>query len=266
MNISIIGGCGVVGQATEFAFHKLGHNVKIHDIKLDTKIQSVLDTEICYLCVPTPSNDDGSCHTNIVEGVVYDLMNCGYKGIICIKSTVEPETTQRLIDKYRNPLICNALEFLRERSSFPDAVENLRLLPIGTENNEVFNKIKECHGHLPHNVLQLHPTEAELLKLMHNGINTLRIIYVNQIYEICEKLNLNYSKIKAGLLKTTQLPDQYLDVSPSLRGASGVCLPKDSKSLVYFARKIGLNLKLLEAMVEENTKYKPTVFQGMRDK
>ncbi len=263
MNLSIIG-YGVVGQATEFAFQKLGHNVKIHDIRLNTKIHNVLDSELCFLCLPTPSNEDGSCCTKIVEGVIYDLVNLDYKGIICIKSTIEPGLTQRLIEKYPNHLICNVLEFLRERSAFPDAVENLRLLPIGTENDFIFNKVKECHGHLPQNVLKLHPTEAELLKLMHNGINTLRIIYANQIYEICEKLGLNYSKIKSGLLKTTQLPDQYLDVSPSLRGASGVCLPKDSKSLLFFAKKIGLNLKLIEAMVEENQKYKPTVFQGMR--
>ena len=65
MNIGIIG-VGVVGSACKVGFEHIGHTVKVHDIKLHTKIDDVLDTEICYVSVPTPTRDDDSCDVRIV--------------------------------------------------------------------------------------------------------------------------------------------------------------------------------------------------------
>ena len=59
MNIGIVGE-GVVGSAIKCGFERLGHDVFIHDIKYGTTIDVVLNTEVCYICVPTPSKDDGS--------------------------------------------------------------------------------------------------------------------------------------------------------------------------------------------------------------
>ena len=74
MNIGVVG-LGVVGSACKFGFEKNGHNVKVHDIKLETTIKDVLDTEITFICVPTPEASDGSCDTSIVEGVVKEIMD-----------------------------------------------------------------------------------------------------------------------------------------------------------------------------------------------
>ena len=71
MNIGIVG-VGVVGSACKVGFEHIGHTVKVHDIKLHTKIDDVLDTEICYISVPTPTRDDDSCDVRIVESVVKD--------------------------------------------------------------------------------------------------------------------------------------------------------------------------------------------------
>ena len=64
------------------------------------KIEDVLTTDVCFICVPTPSTEDGSCDVSVVEEVVQQLHDNNYKGIIAIKSTVKPGTTQRLIEKY----------------------------------------------------------------------------------------------------------------------------------------------------------------------
>ena len=72
MKIGIIG-LGVIGSACKYGFEKLGHNVIGHDIRLETKIEDVLDADICYVCVPTPSREDGSCDVSIVEKVVNEL-------------------------------------------------------------------------------------------------------------------------------------------------------------------------------------------------
>ena len=99
--IGIIG-VGVVGSAVKFGLEQLGHKVKVHDIKLDTKIIDVLDCELCYICVPTPSDEEGECNTFIVKSVIDELTLNNYKGIIAIKSTIVPGTTKDYIEEYEN--------------------------------------------------------------------------------------------------------------------------------------------------------------------
>ncbi len=69
MDIGIIG-LGVVGGAVASGLQDLGHKIHPHDIRMDTSISDVLATEICFICVPTPSTDNGSCDTTIVDKVV----------------------------------------------------------------------------------------------------------------------------------------------------------------------------------------------------
>ena len=99
MNIGIIG-LGVVGNACKSGFEKIGHIVKVHDVKLNTKISDVLDTDICFVSVPTPANDDWSCNTTIVEDVVKQMNDLKYDKPLCIKSTIEPGTIKTLRNKF----------------------------------------------------------------------------------------------------------------------------------------------------------------------
>jgi len=262
MKIGIIG-LGIIGSACKYGFEKLGHDVIVHDIKNNTNITNQLECEISYICVPTPQKEDGSCDTSIVEKVVYDLKKNDYKGIIAIKSTVKPTTTQKLLDE-TNMKICFVPEFLRERCSISDFVENHDLLVVGTESIEIFNIIKNCHGHYPKNIEMLKPTEAELLKYYSNVYNAMKIIFANEIYEICQKLNINYTKIKDTFVKRGTTKDLYLDVNENFRGYGGVCLPKDTRALNSFVRELNLNLDLFEIIDNENNKFKKTVFNGMR--
>jgi UDPglucose 6-dehydrogenase len=263
MTIGIVG-LGVIGSATKYGFEKLGHNVKIHDLKFNTELSSLLDAEIIYICVPTPANEDGSCNTSIVESVVDDLHKMNYKNIIAIKSTVEPGLTRKLIDSYKNDFICFVPEFLRERCAISDFIENHDLLAIGTENMEVFFAVKQSHGNYPRNVKQLSPTEAELLKYYSNIYNAMRIIFANEMYEVAKRLDSNYSSIKeAYCLRNTK--DMYLDVNENFRGYGGVCLPKDTKAIAALCKRLDLDLKLFETIDSENNKFKMTVFDNMRE-
>ena len=72
MNIGIVG-LGIIGSACKFGFEKLGHKVLGHDLILNTKLIDLINCEIIYICVPTPSKEDGSCDTSIVEQVVLNL-------------------------------------------------------------------------------------------------------------------------------------------------------------------------------------------------
>ena len=262
MKIGIIG-LGIIGSACRFGFEKLGHKVLGHDILLDTKIKDLLDCKIIYVCVPTPSNEDGSCNVSIVEEVILELNELNYEGIVAIKSTVKPTTTKKLQD-ITNLEICFVPEFLRERSALVDFIEHHDLLAIGTKNEKTFNLVKECHGHYPQYVCQLDPTEAEILKYYSNVLNALKITFANEMYEICEKLDANYTKIKNAFVKRKTTKDVYLDVNDNFRGYAGMCLPKDTKALISLVEELDLDLNLFKVIDEENNKFRPTVFKGMR--
>lgn len=264
MRIGIVG-LGVIGSAAQYGFKKLGHKVKVHDIKLNTELKDLLDSEIIYICVPTPSHEDGSCNVSIVESVVDNLHVLNFNNIIAIKSTVEPGTTEKLINIYKNELICFVPEFLRERCAISDFTENHDLLAIGTNNSMVYDKIKESHGNYPKNIKQISPTEAELLKYYSNIFNAMRIIFANEMYELANRLHADYSNIKdAYCLRNTK--DMYLDVNENFRGYGGVCLPKDTKAIAALCKKLGLDLKLFDMIDSENNKFKTTVYENMRER
>lgn len=263
MNIGIAG-VGVIGSACKYGFEKLGHKISIHDPKFNTHVEEILNSEVIYICVPTPSKEDGSCDTSIVRSVVDELMRKNYQGIVAIKSTVEPGTTESLIQEYYNDKICFVPEFLRERCAFVDFTENHEVLAVGTKNDEVYDKVIESHGKYPKQYAKLAPTEAELLKYYSNVFNALRIIFANEMYEICKALGADYTKVKDTFVLRGTAKDIYMDVNESFRGYGGVCLPKDTKAIDALVKKLGLNLNLFETIDKENAKFITTVFSGMR--
>lgn len=262
MKIGIIG-MGIVGNANYSGFNMLGHSLVMHDTKFDTTISEVLDTEITYVCVPTP-DADGKCDTSIVESVLAELNDVAYKGIIGIRSTVYPGFTESMIEKYSDLIICFVPEFLRERCAADDFINNHTLLAVGTNDPHVYKKIVESHGHLPQNTKQLSPTEAEVLKYYNNSFAALRIVYANIIYELCEKLDCDYSKVKDSYILTGKTNDLYLDVNKKLRGYGGMCLPKDVKALASILKELDLDFDLIDSLDRDNVKFNKTVFNGMR--
>ena len=263
MKIGIIG-LGAVGTANKEGFEFIGHTIVPHDINLDTSIQDVLNTEITFLCVPTPQADNGSCDTSILELVIKELNLYSYKGIIAIRSTVVPGFTQRMIDTYRNLTICFVPEFLRERCAAEDFINNHKLLAIGTHDIWVYRKLVKAHGDLPEHTEHLTPNEAEVLKYYNNVYAALRVTFANVMYEVCDKLDCDYTTIKNAYIKTGKATDMYLDVNPNLRGYGGMCLPKDTQAIASLLKQLNLDFELINSVHTDNEKFKKTVFNGMR--
>ena len=264
MKIGIIG-VGAVGSANKKGFEYLGHEVCVHDTKLNTKISEVCETEINYVCVPTPQAENGSCDTSIIESVIDELGQCNYKGIIAIRSTVVPGFTQSMIEKFNHLTICFVPEFLRERCAEDDFINNHKLLAVGTHDIWVYRKVIRSHGQLPEHTEHLTPNEAEVLKYFNNVYAALRVTFANNMYEICEKLDCDYTTIKNAYIKTGKATDMYLDVNPSLRGYGGMCLPKDTIAIASLMKKLNIDLKLIQSIHDDNLQFKKTVFNGMRE-
>lgn len=263
MNIGIVG-LGVIGTANQVGFLTNGYKVVSHDIKLGTKLIDIIIADIIYICLPTPSAEDGSCDTSIIEGCIKELNKLNYKGPIVVRSTVIPGFTNKMNGLYPNLLIGFSPEFLRERSAVDDFIKNHNLLVIGSSNPELIKLVKLSHGNLPKNTVIMSPTEAELLKYYNNVYASLRITFANNFYELCMKLGSDYSKIKNAYMLTGKTSGQYLDVNDNLRGYAGPCLPKDTDALAKLFRDKGLDVKLIQSIIDDNSKYRPTVFDGMR--
>jgi len=262
MEIGVVG-LGIVGSACRAGFERCGYSVSVHDIKLDTRIENLLHTEIVYVCVPTPSDDQGNCDTTIVENVVAQLRELDYEGVIAIKSTVVPGTTQKLINRYDDRIVF-VPEFLKERSAEYDFIFDQKLLLVGTNNVNYHYLVVRSHGDLPKSIQRIDPTEAELVKYYHNTFNAVRITFANIFYEICQQFDVDYDKVKAAFLVNNGMPDEYLDVKPELRGYGGACLPKDVKAMHLLCEQLGLPNRLFDHIDSENNLFETTVFEGMR--
>lgn len=263
MRIGIVG-LGVVGSACKAGMERCGYDVVVHDTRLDgTSLADLLDRELIYVCVPTPSTATGVCDTGIVESVIGELYGLGYRGITAIKSTVTPGTTQRLIGTYDDRIVF-VPEFLKERSAEYDFVFGQRLLLVGTDNINWYHAVVRSHGDLPKQVMRVRPAEAELMKYYHNTFNALRVVFANVYYELCQLHGADYSVVKDAFLRNGNMPDEYLDVSEHLRGYGGVCLPKDVIAMRELCRSMGLDYQLFDMIDRENSRFRSTVHKGMR--
>ncbi len=263
MKLGIIG-LGVVGKANAKGFKLKKHKIFLHDISINSRIENLKDTEIIFICVPTPSRKNGACNTDIVESVIKELKKVSFKGIIAIRSTVAPTFTERMIKKYKNKNICFVPEFLRERTASFDFIKKHKLCLVGTRSQKIYNKIVKSHKGLAENFVKLTPNEAELVKYFNNVYAALKITFANNMFEIAKKVKANYSKIKNTYMYMGRSKDTYLDANDNLRGYAGVCLPKDTRALIHFIKKNKINLELIKILEKDNNKLKKTVFKGMR--
>lgn len=253
MKIGVIGK-GNVGGAVYEGFKQLGHTLSYYDKKdPDTSISSVIETDITFVCVPTNSEADGSCNTTMVAQAVGELASASYKGIVAVKSTVIPGTTELLIKQYPSLHICFVPEFLREKSALIDFVDNHDLLIVGTHDRNIYDQLVECHDYLPKNRVCATPTEAEIVKYFSNVYNSLRVTFANGMFEVCEQLGADYQKVfNASILRSTIAPE-YLRCSQYLRGFGGHCLPKDSQAFALLVKQLGLDhITLFDAIIEDN--------------
>ena len=263
MKIGIIGE-GIVGGAVYKGLKRLDHDMKVHDIKYGSSIKNVFNTEICFICVPTPSKENGECNIDIVESVVCDLHDYDYKGIVAIKSTVTPGTTDRFLKKYSNLELCFVPEFLRERCAVEDFIYNHDLCVIGTDNSSTYELLRKAHGNYPKKFVQLPPLEAEFVKYFNNIYNATLVSFANSFYEVCKASGANYTKIKNTIVQRNHINDVYLDCNEKFRGFGGPCLPKDTRTIAAIVKELNLNVDFFRMLLDENSKYEVTVFEGMR--
>ena len=252
MKIGLIGR-GTVGKAVYEGLQHLGHQMSFFDPAYDgSTLVNILDTECVFICVPTNQADNGDCDTSIVEKVVAELAQAGYKGLVSVKSTVVPGTSDRLAAEHPTLRICSVPEFLRAKTALADFMYHHDLLIIGSHRDEDFELIKEIHGNLPKAVSCVKPTEAEVVKYFNNVNHTVKIIFANIAYDVCKSLGVDYNNVYNAIIKRECFNPAYLMCNDNLRGFGGHCLPKDTSAWANLVKKLGLNYTMIDAVQEDN--------------
>lgn len=251
MDVGIIG-VGFVGGTLRYGFQRLGHRVKCYDVKWpESKLVDILDTQLVFVCVPTPALPSGACNTAIVEDTVGRLENIGYRGLVVIKSTVPPGTTGKLHIRH-NLALAFCPEFLREKCAYSDFVENHDVCIIGTYRHVDSELLRLVHGYYPKKFCVVTPMEAEFCKYFSNVFNALRINFACQFYDVCKAAGVDYSIVKDAVSHRTSIGGHYLDCSEYFKGFGGSCLPKDTAAFASYVKMLGVNAPMFQRIVDDN--------------
>jgi UDPglucose 6-dehydrogenase len=266
MKIGCIGR-GMVGEAIFQGLKELGNEMYYYDPRLkESKMEDILYTDVVFISVPTLPNEKNECDLTILIDVLDKLKELEYQGVICIKSTITPGTTEKMIEKYNNEKICFCPEFLRERCAYEDFMQNNKICLVGTKSEIAFSLIKKIHEKISDNFKMVSPIEAELTKYMQNVYNTYRILFANGFYEVCKHNGVNYDSVLDSLLYRKELDEKYMRCNEKMRGPSGPCLVKDSLAFNEYVNKLDLLVKpsIFQTIVDEMKLYPRTVIEGTR--
>lgn len=244
---------GTVGAAVRKYFENKNFELFFCDKgKKIGSIEEVNKSEIVFICVQTPFIDGKGCDTSFVREACQVLS--GNKTII-IKSTVPPGTTEKLQQEMPFHKFIFNPEFLTEMNADYE-MENPERQIIGC-TKESIGVGKDILNFLPKAPFEriISSTEAEMVKYFGNTWLAVRVIFANQIYDLCQKMGIDYDKVKESAAQDKRIGSSHLDIfHGGYRGYDGKCLPKDIRSFISFADSKGVDLKIHKSAEEINKK------------
>ena len=268
MKIGIIG-LGFVGGAMIKSLLLKKIDVKGYDKYKQGGIGSMcemLNTDIVFLCLPTLYDDKLKMYNKDAINEVCDhLEKNSYNGLIVIKSTIEPETTNNLSNKHKNMQFCHNPEFLTARTAFED-LHNQKHIVLGCGpncSNEMYNKLKNFYitTYPEADISECSSLESESMKIMCNSFYASKIMLFNEYYLLCEKNGANFETIKGMMLKNGWINPMHTNVPgpDGNLGYGGACFPKDTNALCQYMKGYNSEHMVLENVVEERNRLKTII-------
>jgi len=249
LKIGIIG-VGMVGGTVARYFESIGRTPFLYD-KYNGKgsLDEVNEADAVFICVPTPYGK-GGFDLSMVEEAVSNLEN---GKIVVVKSTVLPGTTESLQNKYPQHQFLFNPEFLRELTAVEDMLSPERQIVGYTEKSQpVAEEILEILPPAPFKKT-IPATEAEMVKYFGNTYLAARVIFANQMYDLCQALGIDYDKVRECAGEDKRIGHSHLDVwQGGYRGYGAKCFPKDIRALIQLAEMKGVDLKFHKLVEDVN--------------
>jgi UDPglucose 6-dehydrogenase len=220
---------------------------------------TVADADLVFIAVGTPSRrGDGHADLSYVREAARQIAQAmrGYT-VVVTKSTVPVGTGREVAEiiKETSPQadfdVVSNPEFLREGSAIDDFMRPNRVV-IGAESERSREKMRELYRPLyliETPILFTALETAELIKYAANGFLAMKISFINQIADLCEKVGADVHDVARGVGLDGRIGQKFLHPGP---GYGGSCFPKDTRALVEIARQAGAPVSLIEATQDFN--------------
>jgi UDPglucose 6-dehydrogenase len=261
MKISIIG-LGFVGTAINQSFASKGiQQVNYDKYKNIGTIEDCLEADILFLCLPTVYSEvEEEYDKSALHEILSYMVEKKYNGVIVIKSTIEPQTTEKLYKAYGLKHHLNLIhnpEFLTAATAFED-FHNQTHIVLGRQPNcstEATQQIKTFYTtHYPKATISLCTSnESESMKIFVNNFYASKIQLFNEYYLLCKKTGIDYNNVRDLMLKNKWINPMHTKV-PGTDGQlsyGGQCFSKDTNALNNFMKKENTPNKVLNAVIEE---------------
>lgn len=259
MKIAVVG-YGFVGKAVAYGFRD-NDPIIIDPILFHNSIRDLAGEHnllASFVCVPTPSNEDGTVNASIVTSVTKELLE-RTSGLVVIKSTVTPDHIREL-SNLSSRVIYNP-EFLREATAFED-FENPEFHVFGITDpmngrklKDIYDKYSTCKS-CP--ITYCTPEEASFIKYGINSFLMSKVVWMNQFYDLITSFGVDYDNVAMGMKNDSRVGKSHMQVPgpDKRRGTSGPCFGKDVPALIFFARQQGSSLTILEEIQRRNQEYR----------
>jgi UDPglucose 6-dehydrogenase len=233
-------------------------------LKFETDLATTVgDSDLVFIAVGTPSRrGDGHADLSFVREAARQVAQAMRKyTAIVTKSTVPVGTGREVAEIIRatNPKadfdIVSNPEFLREGSAIDDFMRPNRVV-IGVETERARERMRELYRPLyliETPMLFTGLETAELIKYAANGFLAMKISFINQIADLCEKVGADVHDVARGIGLDGRIGQKFLHPGP---GYGGSCFPKDTRALVEIARQAGAPIGLIEATATFNEERK----------
>ena len=241
VKIGIIG-VGMVGTPLarwlfEIKGYQRGKDLFCFDKNIKKYSDNISSAKIIFICVPTPSNEDGSCDISIVESVISQF--AGSEKIVVLKSTVPPGTCEMLSRKYKINFFLFNPEYLTEASALEDFSwpDRQIVAPVNKESEEFCTLLLDLLPSAAFEFCKASSTEAEMAKYGGNVFGAIKVAFANIWADFCEVLGVDYENVRKIISNDCRIGHSWMDVwHGAYRGFGGFCFPKDLKALIAFAK------------------------------
>ena len=221
----------------------------------------VQNSDVIFLCLPTPPYEDGSVDLRHVLDVASGMAKYinGYK-VIVSKSTVPVGTCDRLHKiiakgtKKKFDVVSNP-EFLKEGAAVGDFMSPDRVV-VGTKSKkaaDIMRRLYSSFMRVSERFILMDQRSSELTKYAANSMLALRISFMNELANLSERVNADIHMIRAGIGSDPRIGNSFL--FPGV-GYGGSCFPKDVKGLLNTSAEFGYEFKILKTIDEINAKQK----------
>lgn len=218
------------------------------------------NADLIFVCVGTPEKKDGSANLTYVYDAVKNIAEMAEKDcVVVIKSTV-PIGTNDKVEKILNEnkkhninfYVVSNPEFLAQGTAVHDTLHASRIV-IGSEDEKATQIMLDVYKDFDAPKIVTNRKSAEMIKYASNNFLALKISFINEIANLCEKIGANIEDVAKGMGYDTRIGNKFLNAGI---GYGGSCFPKDTKALHWLSTFNDYELKTIKAAIEINENQK----------